>query len=231
MQKTINYAGREETNYHTDYSSSMDRSKLVEKMWYYDGHFLDPELCDELVNEVRKQNPTFQKGTGTHIPDSWDKSYRDSDITFLSDMENNIYRETRDLVVAKTLSINGAIFNFDLTHLMHIQYTQYNDKNQHFIWHADGPIGVQAAPDVEIPTSLIFRKLSTVICLADHEDYEGGEFMMLDGSVVPEYAVCQFKMTKGEAIVFPAFVLHRVMPVTKGLRTSLVNWFCGPRWT
>ena len=32
----------------------------------------------------------------------------------------------------------------------------------------------------------------------------------------------------GTAIVFPSFMRHKVAPVTKGRRRSLVGWFLGP---
>ena len=33
---------------------------------------------------------------------------------------------------------------------------------------------------------------------------------------------------KGTIIVFPSMLLHKVTPVTKGIRHSLVQWFSGP---
>lgn len=32
----------------------------------------------------------------------------------------------------------------------------------------------------------------------------------------------------GSAVVFPAFIPHRLTPVTRGCRVSLVGWVCGP---
>ena len=34
-------------------------------------------------------------------------------------------------------------------------------------------------------------------------------------------------MKKGDIIVFPSFVHHKVNPVTKGTRYSAVQWWCG----
>ena len=33
---------------------------------------------------------------------------------------------------------------------------------------------------------------------------------------------------RGSVIVFPSFVWHRVKPVTKGVRYSVVAWYGGP---
>jgi PKHD-type hydroxylase len=35
---------------------------------------------------------------------------------------------------------------------------------------------------------------------------------------------------RGTFLVFPSFMLHRVTPVTRGTRWSLVAWFGGKRW-
>ena len=35
------------------------------------------------------------------------------------------------------------------------------------------------------------------------------------------------KEKMGTVIVFPSYMVHRVRPVTKGTRYSLVSWFCG----
>jgi len=35
-------------------------------------------------------------------------------------------------------------------------------------------------------------------------------------------------MNKGDIIFFPSFEFHRVLPISKGVRHSLVTWFVGP---
>ena len=62
-------------------------------------------------------------------------------------------------------------------------------------------------------------KLSLTIILND--DFEGGEFEFHNNhSPIKENGV-------GTAIVFPSYLVHRVRPITKGTRYSLVSWFCG----
>jgi PKHD-type hydroxylase len=36
--------------------------------------------------------------------------------------------------------------------------------------------------------------------------------------------------TRGAFIAFPSFAVHRVSPVTRGTRWSLVAWITGSRW-
>jgi len=71
-----------------------------------------------------------------------------------------------------------------------------------------------------------FRKLSVSIQLSDPEDYEGGDLELLYGTE-PQ----KLDRSRGALIVFPSFMLHRVTPVTRGARWSLVAWLLGKRWS
>jgi PKHD-type hydroxylase len=67
------------------------------------------------------------------------------------------------------------------------------------------------------------------LCLSDPEEYKGGDmefaFHDKDGDKQPK--ICEEIRPKGSLIVFPSFVWHRVKPVTKGIRNSLVCWNLG----
>jgi PKHD-type hydroxylase len=67
------------------------------------------------------------------------------------------------------------------------------------------------------------RKLSLVLQLSDPSEYEGGELQTMSG---PNH--CAVDRQKGLIAAFPSYMLHRVTPVTKGTRYSLVVWICGP---
>lgn len=67
------------------------------------------------------------------------------------------------------------------------------------------------------------RKLTVTIQLTDPAEYDGGDLELL----FDEVPVTEFR-DRGTAVVFPSFVLHRVSPVTRGTRTSLVAWVGGP---
>ena len=65
------------------------------------------------------------------------------------------------------------------------------------------------------------RKLSMTVILSNPTDYDGGEFIF-------ESTGDEVFKNQGTIIVFPSFIRHRVNPVTKVIRYSLVNWFEGP---
>ena len=76
------------------------------------------------------------------------------------------------------------------------------------------------------------RKLSVTVSLSDPEDYEGGvlEFDLRNTGQIntSEIIKCKEILPKGSIVVFPSYTWHRVSPVTKGTRLSLVQWNLGP---
>ena len=68
--------------------------------------------------------------------------------------------------------------------------------------------------------------------LSDPKDFEGGDLEFYDYS--PPGKKNKILKTndikqKGTIITFPSFIIHRVLPVTKGTRYSLVVWHTGPQ--
>jgi PKHD-type hydroxylase len=101
-------------------------------------------------------------------------------------------------------------YGFDLFGLVDaLQYTEYG-PGQHFDWHMDIGRG---------QTSL--RKLSVTIQLTDTGDYEGGDLELVGLGSNPQARV------QGSAVFFPSYMGHRIAPVTRGVRRSLVAWASG----
>ncbi len=68
------------------------------------------------------------------------------------------------------------------------------------------------------------RKLSVSVLLSDRCDFVGGELELgADRGV-------SAGLQRGDAVVFPSYLRHRVRPVESGERRSLVAWFTGPPW-
>jgi PKHD-type hydroxylase len=104
------------------------------------------------------------------------------------------------------------VWKFDLHSIVDsIQYTEYYDDGGHYGWHMD--IG---------PHPINHRKVSVTIQLSNPEDYEGGELELWTGA-----GIQNVEKHKGCAILFPSYMLHRITPVTKGVRKSLVLWVGG----
>lgn len=108
---------------------------------------------------------------------------------------------------------NAQMWGFDLTGMLEdLQYTVYPEGAGHYTWHMDVDRGLAAQ-----------RKISITMQLSDPSEYEGGELEIFTSS-----NVVQAPKTQGTAILFPSYFMHRVKPVTKGTRRSLVLWVSGP---
>lgn len=106
------------------------------------------------------------------------------------------------------------------------QFTQYG-KHDFYNWHVDGHTDSYG----EGPHKGKIRKLSSILLLSEPgKDFEGGEFEMDFDSCGGKGKKIVTELKKGTFIVFPSFVKHRVKPVTKGIRHSMVLWHLGLPW-
>ena len=107
---------------------------------------------------------------------------------------------------------NGNHFGFDgMTITEMAQYTEYPEGG-FYDWHVDNDVNCQHEPPV--------RKISMTCLLSPESEFEGGDLeLMKEGKSV--------KLKQGHAIFFASFIRHRVKPITRGRRQSLVMWFGG----
>lgn len=113
--------------------------------------------------------------------------------------------------------LNAKFWQYDLTGFREqFQFTLYDEADSHYTWHVD------TVQDSNLPVS-IPRKLSMVMQLSDPIDYDGGELQLKTGPIDTT-----IQKEKGLVVAFPSHTLHRVTPVKKGIRKSLVVWISGP---
>jgi|TARA_R100000030_G_scaffold48469_1_gene36546 PKHD-type hydroxylase len=154
------------------------------------------------------------------------KQKRDSNIVWLN--ERWLYRYIHHYV--NVANFNSG-WNFEWDFSENAQFTKYK-LNQFYDWHCDSwqePYNDDKNENLKGK----IRKLSVTCSLSDPTDYEGGEFefkFIKDKDGTTFNKVCYEIMPKGSIIVFPSFIYHRVRPVTKGNRYSLVMWNCGKPW-
>ena len=110
---------------------------------------------------------------------------------------------------------NREIWEYDLTEMESVQVTRY-DKNHFYGWHSD--YGTSADKGLT-------RKLSMSIILTDPEEYSGGKLQFIDY----QGKVQNVDKTRGTVVVFDSRTPHRVTPVLRGQRISLVAWMTGPK--
>ena len=107
---------------------------------------------------------------------------------------------------------NGNHFGFDgMTITEMAQYTEYPEGG-FYDWHVDNEVNFAHEPPV--------RKISMTLLLSPESEFEGGDLeLMKEGKIA--------KLKQGQAIFFASFIRHRVKPVIRGNRKSLVMWFGG----
>ena len=187
------------------------RKKIGTTSVAYWEDFLTEEDINKILN-LPEWNNLKEGRVGNEIVNT---KVRDSKINWISLTDENleIYKKISNVMSV----INSKFFDFDLTGLYEtIQLSLYDGKDKgHYDWHAD--CGYEDYTNVP-------RKLSMSLLLNNPEDFEGGEFQVKADSDVSK----NLELKKGRAWFFPSWVLHRVAPVTKGVRKSLVVWAGGP---
>ena len=110
------------------------------------------------------------------------------------------------------LKTNNNHFGFEGMQITEMaQYTEYPEGG-FYDWHVDNYDNCQHEPPV--------RKISMTCLLSPENEFEGGDLELIkEGQAV--------KLKQGQAAFFASFIRHRVAPVTKGVRRSLVMWFGG----
>lgn len=119
---------------------------------------------------------------------------------------------------------NKQYWNFRIAGYELFQFGTYQ-TGQFYSWHVDQFPEPYKPPH---PDAGLTRKLSISLQLDDDGDYEGGDFEMRETSDYDKIQRVEGIRARGSVIVFPSFVMHRVTPVTRGVRRSLVGWILGP---
>tara|TARA_Y100000816_G_scaffold264496_1_gene223668 strand:+ start:307 stop:990 length:684 start_codon:yes stop_codon:yes gene_type:complete len=199
---------------------------------------------DEALAEILKKYPLDSFEEGKHLlgDDSFGTAdkIRSSKILFINEPEIDKY-----LVDHMSVSNWHLALRYKITGAEPTQLTAYEggDIPGHYNWHIDGSShhGDSRVPvykeqcnlnETNIPCLAgTVRKISCSVILND--DYEGGEFQVRYLKYIDEDNPCvdtidTFKPKKNQSIYFRSDLFHRVTPVTKGVRYSLVKWFGGP---
>ena len=176
---------------------------------------LTPKQCNELIS-IGQNEPKINATIGTTDKiTKLDERYRKSIISWISFAKAvPIYQVIRQWMEVT----NNNYFGFDTVQLSEQgQYAEYN-KGGFYNWHMDSNVEMASMPTV--------RKISMTLLLNDLKDYEGGDLEIFCGETL-DSEKNKFKLKQGYAVFFASFLLHRVMPIIKGNRKSLVMWFGG----
>tara|TARA_R110000772_G_scaffold77123_4_gene166145 strand:- start:115 stop:780 length:666 start_codon:yes stop_codon:yes gene_type:complete len=215
----------------------------LKNYYYYFQSALTPRMCDDIVaygkqhqaemavtGGVSKKVETGGKLTKKEIKNIQKK--RDSDIVWMNDKW--IYDAIHPYI-HEANKLAGWNFEWDWSESC--QFTKYG-VGQYYGWHCDSweePYQRKQNEDGTYPIDHgKIRKLSVTISLTEPDEYVGGNLEFdfrnqidWERDKKSKIKECTEIRPRGSIIVFPSFVWHRVAPVTKGVRNSLVVWNLG----
>jgi len=168
-----------------------------------------PEQCQLVINAGRSEPAQLAEvggGGGKGITDTKTRTSHISWIPF------NKMPEMYDTLNQLMLQTNANHFGFENMQITEqAQYTEYPEGG-FYNWHIDSDNIMAHEPPV--------RKISMTLLLSPENEFEGGGLELMDENRV-------VRPKQGQAIFFASFIRHRVVPIKRGVRKSLVMWFGG----
>jgi PKHD-type hydroxylase len=182
-----------------------EKDKDLLSYYWFEG-ILSPAKCEEII----KIGKRFRKETATTFSDSHNEA-RNSEVRWIPPNEDTkfIFDQIRECCE----EANRNLFKLDTTGFTEdLQFTEYEGQGKHYDWHPDIGPGKNK------------RKLSVVIQLSDPKDYTGGNLILNTGNEIT------MDRGRGNIIIFPSFLLHKVSRMESGNRYSIVSWISGNPW-
>ena len=168
-----------------------------------------PDQCQMVINCGRRQPPQKAQ-VGMNKPGGGiDTNKRITTISWIPFKEMEpMYNQINNFIQKANLNH----FGFDDIQITEqAQFTEYPEGG-FYDWHMDSDVNMKHEPPV--------RKISMTLLLSPENQFEGGDLeLMASGK--------KAKLKQGHAIIFASFLNHRVAPITRGVRQSLVMWFGG----
>jgi PKHD-type hydroxylase len=200
---------------------------LVKNKFWHFNKVLTNKFCEDIIKTGLAKEKQIaitgnNKGQITKETLKKTKKIRNSNVVWLN--EPWIFKEVQPYIHAAN---KNAGWNFDWDWSESAQFTIY-DKKQHYNWHRDA-WGEPYDNKDNLNVHGKIRKLSAIVSLSNPEHYKGGELFFDFENVYgkPKPYKCQQIKPQGSIIIFPSDTWHKVSPVIKGNRYSLVIWCLG----
>lgn len=155
----------------------------------------------------------FEKGkTGTaELGQVYAEGSNNRDIAYITPTNESKWLYDKLFQLVDNVNKNNYKFDIDIVSDL-IHYVIYPTNGGHLDWHMD--IGSY---------SVNRRKLAVVVTLSNQNEYTGGEFELHLGGSEP----VRPELNRGDVIIFPTYLLHRVKPIIDGTRKVIVLWVGG----
>ena len=169
--------------------------------------------CDKIINLTKINYPVNASIGGSHENSAINKKIRSAEIYNVDYNSDNkwIFEKIANIVAVA----NHLYFDYDLLGITHsiqlIEYSADSPIKGHYDWHVDVGNG-----------NPVYRKISVTAQLSDPSQYEGCELVINNHA----HEVIGTK-ERGSVHLFPSYMLHKVSPITNGVRYALVIWVHG----
>ena len=200
--------------------------------WYVFQKAIDNKTCNKIRRLAAKKWEESSVDMKKNTTDEERKSGRKGEFgvnpeTRISDIFWQKEQWVYDLIWPYMIQANeDAGWKYHIKAAESMQITRYK-KGGFYNFHRDG-FGDHRSTYHQPDNAFIHghvRKLSMSIILNDN--FEGGAFEFASYGK-EKCDITPIEAERGSVIVFPSSMEHRVAPVTKGIRYSLVCWFLGP---
>ena len=207
-------------------------SSTVNEWFVFESGTVDKKTCNKLKRLASKKWEVSSVDTKKDTTDEERKTGKKKDFkpdskTRISDVAWTNEQWVYDTIWPWMMQANDeAGWRYEIKAAESSQITRYK-KGGFYNFHRDGSgdhLSKYNYPGNEFMHGHV-RKLSMSVMLNDN--FDGGAFEFASYGK-EECVITPIEATAGSVIVFPSSMEHRVAPVTKGIRYSLVTWFVGP---
>jgi PKHD-type hydroxylase len=181
------------------------------------------KFCQEVIDYAKTQSSSLGLTGDQKENSKKNNKKRKSKVIWLE--EDWIYKILCPYVSHANSSLN---LNYKINTTETPQFTIY-EVGQYYGWHQDHWPEPYPSNHNSIRLRNKSRKISSTVALNSKGEYEGGDLQLaVDKPDSPKREIISPDLNKaGSMIVFPSPTWHRVTPVTKGTRYSLVMWSVG----
>jgi len=202
-----------------DYFFNLNNTPSSEFVWY---EIVENALSLNSIKSIERyvnKKDMFDAGVNEEYG-TCDESVRKTKGCYLADEETvsipdslvPVYEELSSIIK----DVNSKSWKYNIGGWEPMQYFKYG-VGDHFTWHIDTQ---------PTPQTITQRKISFSLGISHSHEYEGGDLELLMGGINAN----KIKLRKNEMIIFNSFLLHRVTPITKGTRKTLVGFVHGPNF-
>lgn len=184
------------------------------KPYYFQRNVFSPEECETIWN-LWNEDECFVEDNVT-VDSPWFKYFREERSRKHMFLDDNV--DWLDAKMTKLINrINAENFFLDISFGLMSKQLMYYRPGDWFQPHDDTN---------HWDNNYFDRKITAIVQLSDHNDYEGGETILGEPD---ELAQPKHQREQGSLLVFPTFLIHGVNKIISGYRKGFICWFSGPK--